>query len=131
MADPNCKGLLTTHGMHGPIKLPRCNGYILGNEPTGGKDPRCARGRGDATNGGSTRNRGSVRRLARRCNEQWKRTKLRECKKSRRRNKRCMELGSEWNWGGRVEFAKRVNWANTIQHYPAPFSPIYSLSVFS
>lgn len=33
----------------------------------------------------------------------------------------CMELGSEWNWGGRVEFAKRVNWANTIQHYPAPF----------
>ncbi len=43
----------------------------------------------------------------------------------------CMELGSEWNWGGRVEFAKRVNWANTIQHYPAPFSPIYSLSVFS
>lgn len=38
----------------------------------------------------------------------------------------CMELGSEWNWGGRVEFAKRVNWANTIrtiQHHSAPFIP--------
>ena len=34
----------------------------------------------------------------------------------------CMELGSEWNWGGRVEFAKRVNWANTIQPHLFPFS---------
>lgn len=33
--------------------------------------------------------------------------------------------------GERVELAERVNRANTIQHYPAPFSPIYSLSVFS
>lgn len=126
MADPNCKGLLTTHGMQGPIKLPRCNGYILGNEPTGGKDPRCTRSRGGATNGGSTRNCGSVRRLARRCNEQWKRTKLRECKKSRRRKSCKGATRGVWNSGlcgigERVELAGRVNRANTIQPYPAPF----------
>lgn len=131
MADPNCKGLLTTHGMQGPIKLPRCNGYILGNEPTGGKDPRCTRSRGGATNGGSTRNRGSVRRLARRCNEQWKRTKLRECKKSRRRKSCKGATRGVWNSGlcgigERVELAERVNRANVIQHYP-PHSSLFSI----
>ncbi len=59
-----------------------------GQRADGGQGTDVAKGRGDATNDGSTKSRGSVRRLARRGNEQWKRTALWRCKKSRGRRNR-------------------------------------------
>lgn len=102
-----------------------------GQRADGGQGTDVAKGRGDATNDGSTKSRGSVRRLARRCNEQWKRTKLRECKKSRRRKSCKGATRGVWNSGlcgigERVELAGRVNRANVIQHYP-PHSSLFSI----